>query len=122
MLSLHLLTFPLQIPDAYLPLATKYLTQVQGGSRDKLKETCKAAVSEPVPSPTPPNDESKDTKSLDSPEEANDSSKKPKSILKGPANPIAGAIIASVPEAPKVTADTKKQRAQALLEALGLSS
>ncbi|TEB35370.1 hypothetical protein FA13DRAFT_1337469 [Coprinellus micaceus] len=58
------------IPDNYLRLATKYLTQVQGGSRDKLQETCKAAIAEPLPSPAPANDEPKDTKPSDTPEEA----------------------------------------------------
>jgi hypothetical protein len=122
MLYLRILNISLQIPDNYLRLATKYLTQVQGGSRDKLQETCKAAIAEPLPSPAPANDEPKDTKPSDTPEEADDSSKRPKSILRGPAHPIAGAIVASVPEAPKVTVDTKKLRAQALIEALGFSS
>ena len=119
-LFLTSLNLPLQIPDNHLPLATKYLTQVQGGSRDKLKESCKVALSEPVPSPAPPHTESEDAKP--SSEESNDPSQQPKSILKGPAKPVAGAIIVGVSEPPQVNVDTKKRRAKALLEALGVSS
>lgn len=114
----------IQISDNYLPLATKYLTQVQGGSREKLKETCKAALSEPVPAPpTAATSEAEKPETSESTVEKSVESEQPKSVLK-PAKPIAGAIIAAVaPEAPKEpTVNVKKARAQILLDALSEGS
>lgn len=110
----------LQIPDTYLPLATKYLTQVQGGSREKLKESCKAALSEPIP-PPPTDAIEEDDKSK--PFEATEgTTEKPKSTLK-PTKPVAGAIIAAAPEPPKEEiVNVKRERAQILLNALAQDS
>ncbi|KAF5331528.1 hypothetical protein D9611_007666 [Ephemerocybe angulata] len=105
------------IPDTYLALAIKYIAQIQGGSREKLKETCRAAIVEPAPVVDVENTETTEV------EAAGDGSK-PKSILKPTSGqPVAGAIIAAVPAVPEVpTVNVKKERAQAILDALAESS
>ncbi|KAH7931307.1 hypothetical protein BV22DRAFT_1027538 [Leucogyrophana mollusca] len=40
------------IPDTYVPLLVRYLTDVKGGTRDKLIEVCKSALSPPALAPT----------------------------------------------------------------------
>ncbi|TFK27040.1 hypothetical protein FA15DRAFT_666773 [Coprinopsis marcescibilis] len=111
------------IPDDHLPLTLKYLSSVQGGSRDKLKETCTTILNPPIiPAPT-----SIETTVEDKPTEL------VKSILKGSTNtdpstptpdsatkPKAGALIEVPKEAPKV--DHKPKRAKAILDALRESS
>lgn len=114
-----------QIPDIYLPLATKYITGIQGGSLTKLKEACTAALTEPEPAPEA--DAETDAPTADAEPSTDSLSAKPKSILKPtPGQPVAGAIIAApvpVPAEPKEpTVDIKKQRAQILLDALAAAT
>ncbi|PPQ63976.1 hypothetical protein CVT24_009099 [Panaeolus cyanescens] len=40
-----------QIPELYMPLLCKYLSNVQGGSREKLKSSCQSALNPEVPKP-----------------------------------------------------------------------
>lgn len=81
------------VPEMYLPLVTKYLTNVQGGSRTKLIETCQSILDRPQKSEA---------------EKAEDTEKK--SSLKVP-----------VPEPSPVEVATigdQRARAQTLLDAL----
>ncbi|OJT10516.1 hypothetical protein TRAPUB_12954 [Trametes pubescens] len=47
------------IPDAYLPLASKYLQGVQGGAREALLKSCQEAIDAPQPTAEPVVEESK---------------------------------------------------------------
>ncbi|KAF8974628.1 hypothetical protein BDZ97DRAFT_1911792 [Flammula alnicola] len=121
---------PEAISDTYFPLVLKYLTTVQGGSREKLKESCQTHLNVQVPTDTT-------EPAPVVPSEV------PKSILKvtspikptpGPLiqpSPVAGPLVTAdsstpIPTASSVTttalADIRRTRAQRLLRALSSST
>ncbi|RXW25201.1 hypothetical protein EST38_g649 [Candolleomyces aberdarensis] len=110
------------IPENYFPLAMEYISKIQGGSRDKLKEQCNSVLKEPVASPE--SNGADNEKTMESDPKTDSPTPKPKSILKSTATntsqPVAGAIIAA--PAPQPTVDIQRERAKLLLVALTSSS
>ncbi|RPD61857.1 hypothetical protein L226DRAFT_571264 [Lentinus tigrinus ALCF2SS1-7] len=101
------------IPDTFIPLVTKYLQGVQGGSRESLVKSCREALEPPQPASTT------DTEAAAEAEVAPD----------GQADPQAKRTVkfaAEEPQAsdsqPEHTDETKRQRAEALLAALTSST
>ncbi|KJA24535.1 hypothetical protein HYPSUDRAFT_38580 [Hypholoma sublateritium FD-334 SS-4] len=127
---------PEAVSDVYFPFVVKYLANMQGGSREKLKDSCENHLN--PKDVTPPIETTVQTTETDA-----QSVDLPKSILKTKATltttsptagpivdikPVPGALIvldSSTPLANVVPAFTllviRKQRAQSMLSALGSS-
>ncbi|KAF4619361.1 hypothetical protein D9613_005544 [Agrocybe pediades] len=127
---------PESLSDTYFPLAVKYLCNVQGGSREKLIETCQNYLK-----PTPAEESKTEGKDATGSTEARPSAPTPplKSILKPTPGPLIGGPLIDIPKpsevdgSPAVTsipgssvkpltnsdlADIRRTRAQTLLDAL----
>ncbi|KAF8165011.1 hypothetical protein B0H34DRAFT_793447 [Crassisporium funariophilum] len=123
------------VPESYFPLVTKYLTNVQGGSRDKLKETCQtyiAAKDTPeavVPSSTATTTTTTPADSAAEPTATPATTKlTPGPLIAAPSQPTPGAlvpiavplvsILKSGPTPDNALAEVRRTRARCLLDSL----
>ncbi|KAH6915410.1 hypothetical protein BKA70DRAFT_576163 [Coprinopsis sp. MPI-PUGE-AT-0042] len=123
------------IPETYLSLAIKYLSGLQGGSRDKLKDTCNSIITAPPPPPPKSTNPDGPKSILKKPTEEGPFPAKVKSSAKagplidmpkaGPLidTPKTGALVEpeAIEQVGPSPADVKLERAKALLEALEAS-
>ncbi|KAH9482590.1 hypothetical protein JR316_0004690 [Psilocybe cubensis] len=130
---------PEALPDVYVPLVVKYLTNVQGGSRQKLIESCQSYLkveekqdsAQENTAPSTISQAEKETTTLKSilkptpgpliPGPLIDTPSAPSAGPEGSGIPASGAIVpaSEAPLSAIALADIRRTRAQTLLDALG---